>query len=73
MMYSAYCRQPGETAQAYQDEDQDLAKRRREEESHGERGSRRIERGAGYQDYSWMASYEWDSMGGEIIPAQIWM
>ena len=26
-MYSAYCRQPGETAQPNQDEDQDLASR----------------------------------------------
>ena len=51
-MYSAYCRQPGETAQANQDEDQDLAKRGRGEESHGGRGSGRIEREAGYQDYS---------------------
>ena len=51
-MYSAYCRQPGETAQANQDEDQDLAKRGRGEERHGGKESGRIEREAGCQDYS---------------------
>ena len=34
LMYSAHCRQPGETSQANQDDDQDLAKQRREKESH---------------------------------------
>ena len=34
-MYSAHCQQPGETAQAKQDDDQDLAQRRREEEGYG--------------------------------------
>ena len=34
LMYSAHCRQPWETSQTNQDDDQDLAKRRRERESH---------------------------------------
>ena len=34
LMYSAHCRQPGGTSRANQDDDQDLAKQRREKESH---------------------------------------
>ena len=34
LMYSAHCRQPWETSQTDQDDDQELAKRRRERESH---------------------------------------
>ena len=34
LMYSAHCRQPWGTSRANQDDDQDLAKQRREKESH---------------------------------------
>ena len=59
-MYSAHCRQPWGTSRANQDDDQDLAKQRREKESH-----RRQREERGVQDYSCPSSLQREEGGGQ--------
>ena len=60
LMYSACCRRPGGTPRTDQDDDQDLAQRRREREGH--RGQRE-ERGE--RDYSCPSSSQREEGGGQ--------